>query len=354
VVAKDLESKQKNPANFSYFNSRHGLPNSVVRDVLVDRLGHLWIATAGGVCRYDGHTFYIYTKKQGLLINDITALFEDKDGNIWFGSYGGTLSRFDGKKLTQYRCRDKTILCMTQDSKGNLWCGTKEGGVYYFDGEAFHDIGLDQGFVPKNVNTIIENADGNFWIGTSEGIFIAEGSKIYRTGVSAPCGAMTLDGRGHLWFAIQNEVYHYDGSGYVQWIPSGCSIQSYISKLYFDSFEVLWIGTDQNAVARFDGKTLRMFDQESGFPGGRIENIIQDKAGSIWIGCSEGVCHYGGNLFTHYIENNGKAFSNIRVVYYDSRGRLWLNTDGTSGVLCIDGDQIFHYGPEQGFPFAKP
>lgn len=354
IMAKDMKSKERNPSNFSYFNSKHGLPTSVVRDLLVDQLGQLWIATTGGVCRYDGRNFYKYTRKQGLLQNDIPALFEDRSGNIWFASYGGILSRFDGKQLTQYTYKDNIVFCITQDSRGNLWFGTKEGGVYYFDGEAFHDIEWGQGSVPKIVNTIVENPDGNIWIGTSEGVFIYDWTNIYRTGVSKPCGAIALDSLGQPWLGIENEIYHYNGSGYVRWIPEGCSFHSSITELYFDSFGMLWVGTANNGVARFDGKALSMFDHNSGFPGKRIENIVQDKTGNIWIGYSEGVCRYGGNLFTQYAENKNVAFTNVKEVFYDSKGRMWISSDGAEGVLCIDRDQIFEFGQEEGFRLSNP
>jgi len=354
VVAKDMDSKEMNPGNFSYFNSMHGLPTSVVRDVLVDRHGLLWIATTGGVCRYDGKTMSTYTKKQGLLANDITTLFEDRNGYLWFASYTGTLSRFDGKQLIQYSRKEFIIQCMTQDVKGNIWMGTKEGGVYYFDGKDFYDIGKDQGFAPEFVNTIVENADGNIWIGTGEGIFIYDWENIYRTGVSKPCGAMAMDSLGYVWMGIGNEVHYFNGSEYVKWRPEGCSFRSNIIRLCFDSFDHLWVGTANSGVAMFDGKFLSVFDSNAGLPGEDIENIVQDKMGTLWIAYREGVCRYGGNLFTHYTGNKGQAFTGVNEAFYDSKDRLWISSPDIRGVVCIDGNKSYHYGQAEGFRFSNP
>ena len=70
---------------------------------LQDRLGNLWLGTTGqGVYRYDGKLFYTYTVKEGLSSNSVWSILEDKVGNIWFGT-GDGICRYDGKKLSQFQ-----------------------------------------------------------------------------------------------------------------------------------------------------------------------------------------------------------------------------------------------------------
>ena len=353
VVARDMASMEKNSGNFSYFNSLHGLPSSVVRDVLVDRHGHVWIATTGGVSRYDGKNMYTYTRKQGLLVSDITTLFEDNHGNIWFGSYAGTLSRFDGKQLIQYTCKTDIVLCMTQDSKGNIWVGTKDSGTYYFDGKDFHYIRVEAPVIYW-VNNIFENVDGNIWIAANNGIFIYDWKNMYSTDITKKCGSITTDSLGRIWVGIENEVYHSTGSGYVKWKPDDCVFRSSISQLFFDSFGQLWISTSQSGLALFDGESLSFFDKSTGLPGAKIETLDQDKSGAIWIAYSEGVCRYGGNLFTHYTVDRVVGCNCRKPFLHDSRNRLWFSSDEIQGVACIVGKEIYHYGRPEGFHLSHP
>ena len=52
--------------NLQYFGTENGIPQSTINSLLQDRSGNLWIGTLGGVCRYDGHGFTTFSKKNGL------------------------------------------------------------------------------------------------------------------------------------------------------------------------------------------------------------------------------------------------------------------------------------------------
>lgn len=116
----------------------------------------------------------------------------------------------------------------------------------------------------------------------------------------------------------------------------------------------LWVGTANSGVAMFDGKFLSVFDSNAGLPGEDIENIVQDKMGTFWIAYREGVCRYGGNLFTHYTGNKGQAFTGVNEAFYDSKDRLWISSPDIEGVVCIDGNKSYHYGQAEGFRFSNP
>jgi ligand-binding sensor domain-containing protein len=69
---------------------------------LEDRKGNLWFGSIGsGVYCYDGKSFINFTIKEGLAGNGVTCIYEDKAGNIWFGTEAG-VSRYDGKSFRNY------------------------------------------------------------------------------------------------------------------------------------------------------------------------------------------------------------------------------------------------------------
>ncbi|MBK6903659.1 MAG: hypothetical protein IPH04_12870 [Saprospirales bacterium] len=58
-----------------------------VSEIIEDKQGNIWFSRDGyGVCKYNGQSFTLYTKKDGLVSNNIQEIEEDKKGNIWFGS----------------------------------------------------------------------------------------------------------------------------------------------------------------------------------------------------------------------------------------------------------------------------
>ena len=77
-----------------------GLPQGTVSRLAVDRNGHVWAATFGGLVRFDGLRVETYTVRRVpvMVDNTVSALLADADGSIWFGTPRGTIGRLvDGR-----------------------------------------------------------------------------------------------------------------------------------------------------------------------------------------------------------------------------------------------------------------
>ena len=105
----------------------NGLIQSQSRDLAQDKMGHLWIATLGGLSRFDGKTFNNYTVRDGLPSNTIGAVEVDKDGMIWVGSMSG-LSKFDGKTFRHFLLQSpedpssNSVSRIKVAADGTTWC----------------------------------------------------------------------------------------------------------------------------------------------------------------------------------------------------------------------------------------
>ncbi|MBK6998007.1 MAG: hypothetical protein IPH31_25155 [Lewinellaceae bacterium] len=67
-----------------HFGIEEGLPHRQINCVLEDRQGFIWVATAGGVARFDGMRFKIFNKAEnGLTTDMIHWILEDAAGNLW-------------------------------------------------------------------------------------------------------------------------------------------------------------------------------------------------------------------------------------------------------------------------------
>ena len=67
--------------------------------MLKDKNGFLWLGTEDGLNRYDGYQFVTYRHNaddpRSISSNVISALLEDKKGNIWVGTNGGSINKFE-------------------------------------------------------------------------------------------------------------------------------------------------------------------------------------------------------------------------------------------------------------------
>ncbi len=134
VMAKDAYIKDQNSQNFSTFNKNQGLKHGNVNSLLQDKAGNIWFGTyGGGVSKYDGKFFTNFTEKEWLSNNMVLSMLEDKAGNIWFGTYGGGISKYDGKSFFNFTEKEgllnSFIMSMLEDESGNIWFGTL-GGAY--------------------------------------------------------------------------------------------------------------------------------------------------------------------------------------------------------------------------------
>lgn len=84
-----------------HFGKKDGLSDNSVLSILEDKDGNLWFGTnSGGVTRYDGRTFINYTEADGLTDNTVYTIMQDKNRNLWFATMGGA-TKYDGKTFTR-------------------------------------------------------------------------------------------------------------------------------------------------------------------------------------------------------------------------------------------------------------
>jgi|GEM_PF-3733840 len=156
------------------YDTTDGLSGVNVVDIFEDREGHLWFITYGvGVSRYDGQTFTTFTTKDGLAHNKVQSIFQDLDGNLWFGTYGSGVSRYDDKAFTTFTTKDglanNMVLSIIQDREGNLWFSTN-GGVSRYDGKTWTTFTTKDGLPTNGAFYIFQDREGNLWFSTGGGV----------------------------------------------------------------------------------------------------------------------------------------------------------------------------------------
>ncbi|HYQ58096.1 MAG TPA: two-component regulator propeller domain-containing protein, partial [Draconibacterium sp.] len=150
---------------------------------LIHLLKIIFIATIGiyNANAQSNIRFEHLTTKDGLSINSIFSICQDKEGFMWFGTWYG-VNKYDGYSFTEFKhdpANTKTSLVnnvintMLEDSKGRLWLGTWEG-LHLVD-KVSGDITpflnpADDWFAFNAITSLAEDKQGNLWLGTYAGI----------------------------------------------------------------------------------------------------------------------------------------------------------------------------------------
>jgi ligand-binding sensor domain-containing protein len=83
-----------------YLDVEQGMNSSNISAIIEDSQGNIWFGTSGGgVSKYNGESYLHFTEKEGLSNNYITSILEDRHGNIWFGTVYGGVTMYNGESL---------------------------------------------------------------------------------------------------------------------------------------------------------------------------------------------------------------------------------------------------------------
>jgi signal transduction histidine kinase/ligand-binding sensor domain-containing protein/DNA-binding response OmpR family regulator len=307
------------------------LSSNIVRDIVQDNKGLIWIATDhGGINLIDKtNNFsvrYILNDDEDektVSQNSVNSLYKDNEGIIWVGTYKKGVSYyheniFRFELFTHFTSKPgslpfRDVNAFAEDSKGNLWIGTNGGGLIYFDRKknSFRQYvhnAADKTSLSNNVIvSLFLDRDNILWIGTYYG------------------GLNRFD--GHTF-----THYNHDPSD-SRTLGDDC-----VWEILEDSDRNLWIGTLRGGVDVFNRQKGEFFHYRSGDLNSihttYVPALREDSEGNMWLGTGYGVdvLEKESGRFVHYLNNPDDPFSisnnSILSIIEDSRGLIWVATHG--------------------------
>ena len=209
----DLDNRSKWDL-YTVDNTKGGLPNDWVYGLAEGRNGDIWLATEGGMARFAKGRWenwnhakgmgasYERVKKDIAFKNDpgkqsvhhakqkeemglqgvdvaynpnyIVALEVDAAGQVWAGTWGGGVSRFDGRRWQSYTTSEglpgNHVFALHLDPKGELWVGTNNGLTRWQNGKFAKAMTTADGLFANNIFAMTSSPDGSLWVGSYGGV----------------------------------------------------------------------------------------------------------------------------------------------------------------------------------------
>lgn len=350
-----------------------------VRGIIDDVLGNLLVISDNGLLKFDGQNFFQLTKKEGLADNRIWSIMKDRLGRIWLGTAGGGLNRFSPKGFSffneQTGLNHSRVRAIFEDSRGEMWFGTRGGGVSHFDGKKFTHYSVEEGLNGAWVLPIVEDRRHRLWFGTENGVSMFEPSAIgkggYFTSYTVKEGlshnytyTMQEDAHGNLWIGNDGGVTRFDGDQFAQFGKTEGMIDDVVWSILEDHDGNLWFGT-RLGLTRFEpdagGNTgyFTHFTDKEGLSDNVIWSIMEDSQNRLWLGTDKGINLFDGEDFFHYTVEDGLSHNAVRSIVEDGQKRIWVSTDNGISLLVPvgvnqEGDgsgseyQIYNFGSADG------
>ncbi len=338
--------------------------------ILEDRMGRIWIASIDeGVIRLKGKQRHIYNTKNGLPVNYIHSLYEDRNGNILIGTYGGGLCTVPAgeEKVRTWNGQNvpgcHSVMAIYEDRESNIWMATDSSGLTCFRNTPITTYTRENGLSNDCVFGVFQDSRDNLWCGT-----IGFGlnrlnlkNNHHQFKVFTKKDGFSSDSvqsfaeypKGTVWFGtIGGGISRLSlDSGRVEVLnKKNGLLNDFVFSLYVDRENNLWAGTNYGGLHRFSsvaGKFIPVDNYKR-----RLVDIYQDKQGNLWSATSgNGLWLRNTNKRIQYSKKDGFQDDRVICIYEDITGRMWFGTLAGGMNTFSAGDKTFrHLGKKDGLP----
>jgi signal transduction histidine kinase/ligand-binding sensor domain-containing protein len=272
--------------------------------------GRIWIGTERHVFKADPKDIAngrILPLEQ-LTVNDdsaVTALFEDRDGNLWIGE-PETIERYqDSAFITYPSSKDSSegsssgLPCSNcgaiyVDSDQGVWFAPPDGGLFRISQGRVQSIEVDG--LKTDIVYSIGGAAGDVWVARRNG------------GLTR----LTVEGNtvraSPLWQRRES--------------ISGDAVYS----VFRESNGTVWAGTLHRGLSRFRYGTWHTFTTKDGLPSDSISVITGNESGLIFVGTPNGLAELRNDRWTGYNTHDGLPPGAIESLFLDGSDTLWIGT----------------------------
>ena len=375
------------------WTTESGLPQNSIHDLLQSRDGFLWIATEGGVARFDGASFAVEsrTSSTAFTSNDVCCITE-ANGSLWFGTDDGLVQQ-TGDKLRRWSEADglpsAQVLATAAAADGSVLALTGAGVAKIANGRAivlpgtlgatamgpgagssvlvaaggvlYHVVngafGKLRDGIPANVLGVAGTEDGTVWLRTPDAFTaLLPGGQIRAwrlAGASNATQACQLSGTrteflklaGDAVWAGTNRglfVLHANSPGAEPVSAmTGVSVLSAMRDREGD----VWVGTETSGLAELRRAAVSTFP---GLADEVVTSVVQAANGSVWIGTRDDGLRTvtSGRVSQHA---NGKLTSAaVFSLATGQDGSLWAGTP--DGLNRVSADGVRHITSASGLP----
>lgn len=309
-------TQNTNASNSPLFTPDNNRISQVVRTIFQDRQGNIWFGGEGGTYKLSNNTLTLVTgvgdpSGTGITVKEIT---EDSKGRIWIAHTNG-VSCLEGDEVTNYNESDGLISddtwCISADMEDRIWIGTYDG-LCVFDGHEFRPFELPEGKLDssvgvsstKMIHSIYQDRSGTLWFSSNAGLFsYANNTLIHvsqRQGIETRfVNEIFEDKKGGLWVSTKRGLYKLTNDGALNVTAGKIETGKGIGSIAEDSDGNLWFVSNQHSLYMYNGDVLTEFPKTAENSGPVVFQIFKDRDDRLWFVGFGGAFRLEDGTFIH-------------------------------------------------------
>lgn len=342
--------------NVTFHDITIGLSSNYATNLYKDREGNIWVGTNdAGINKLQLKTFKTYSSGEGLLSNVVGAIIQKKDNSILIENFCQGITGFKDKKFSRFNKDDiGCVWSMMEDKESNLWIGTYGNWLYRLKNGKLEHFQVNNDPANNIVFGLFQDKSGIIWIGTDAGMYIFKNGEFSSFGNKAIIGSVryiTQDKKGRILFCSKKGLgIIEDGRVQMYTTKEGLS-HNEVRFVHEDVEGVLWVATYGGGINRFKDEKFFAFNQSKNFMDDFTSTILEENE-IFWVSTDHGVYSIkksdlnkyadGETLFLntmHFGKEDGLKNSECTGGFQspglkDKDGLLWFPT--LAGVAIVD------------------
>lgn len=248
-----------------------------------------------------------------------------------------------------------TVPALAQTPDGFVWAGT-EAGLARFDGSGF--LVFDRHSAPAlpagDIHCLLASSDDSLWVGTSQGLARLKNGTVSilttRDGLPAnDVRALHLDAHGQVIVSTAGGAAAIQGLRAVPVSSDKFEAPQSASSVIFS------VAMADGRTASATRSTVRIVQNGAGLrlsvgrdlPGDRIQALLADREGSLWIGTNEGLARVAGRKVQLFPPDEPLASASVLALLEDREGDLWVGTEA-QGLHILRDRRFFTFDTRDG------
>jgi signal transduction histidine kinase/ligand-binding sensor domain-containing protein len=308
-----------------------GIPYNVV---VADDEDNMWAGSEDeGLFRVQRQSIKSLSSMQGLASDGVYPVMESSAGDMWVGSWPAGLSRVHDGRVTAFTKADGVpglVTALAEDRSGNIWVGSHSGVRMFSHGRLIVPPGMPEEELPV-VQVIHQMKDGAMMLGTPKGIYILAGpnSRWMTThdGLASDDVRVILEDRsGDTWVGGYGGLTRIHNEVTTRWTEAEGLPSNNIRAIVQDTAGEIWVGTYDGGIGWLHNGRWVVFNQSSGLYDDGAFQILEDGQERFWISSNRGIYRVSRKQLIDVAEGREKRLDS--VAYGRADGMLSMECNG--------------------------